>query len=240
MPIAACAVLWLALHAPAGEIVGRIAASVNDIAIPESEVQKAMVVSALAPEPNESDEAFRARVLDALIDQHLEYADAVRFGPPPPNATEIADAMKKLEDRMRAEGKDPRADYAKAGLTPEDVRASIDRQLVIQKYLRERFAPMAYSSEEQAREEYEKRFMPEMQTSGQPVPPFDEVAEAMRQRYSARAFDEEVAKWLKDLRQKSRISIYRIPPVIPIDRTPVVVSRAPTPAAAKGGAPPSP
>ena len=220
--------------------MGRIAASVNDIAIPESEVQKAMVVSALAPEPNESAEAFRARVLDALIDQHLEYEDAVRFGPPPPNATEIADAMKKLEDRMRAEGKDPRAEYAKAGLTPEDIRASIDRQLVIQKYLRERFAPMAYSNEEQAREEYEKRFVPETQASGQPVPSFDEVAEAMRQRYSARAFDDEVAKWLKDLRQKSRIAIYRIPPVIPTDRTPVVVLRAPTPAASKGTATPSP
>src|SRR5262245_17627441 len=238
--MAACAVLCLALHAPAEEIVGRIAASVNDIAIPESEVQKAMVVSALTPEPNESAEAFRARVLDALIDQHVQYQDAVRFGPPPPNATEIDDAMKKLEDRLRAEGKDPQAEYAKAGLTPEDVRASIERQLVIQRYLRERFAPMTYATEEQAREEYEKRFVPEMQASGQPLPPFDEVAEAMRQRYSARAFDEEVAKWLKDLRQKSRISIFRIPPIIPTDRTRVVVSSAPTPAPSKGTTTPSP
>ena len=238
--MAACAVLCLALHAPAEEIVGRIAASVNDIAIPESEVQKAMVVSALTPEPNESAETFRARVLDALIDQHLEYQDAVRFGPPPPNAAELDDAMKKLEDRLRAEGKDPQAEYAKAGLTPEDVRSSIERQLVIQKYLRERFAPMAFSNEEQAHEEYEKRFVPEIQASGQPVPTFEEVSEAMRQRYSARAFDEEVAKWLKDLRQKSRISIYRIPPVIPTDRPNVVVSRAPTPAASKGAATPSP
>src|SRR5262249_2393586 len=163
--------LCLALQAPAEEIVGRIAASVNDIAIPESEVQRAMVVSALLPEKNESSEAFRARVLDALIDQHLQYQDAVRFGPPPPNATE-------LEDRLRSEGKDPQAEYAKAGMTPEDVRASIERQLVIQKYLRERFAPMSFATEEQAREEYEKRFVPEMQASGQPVPPFDEVAEA--------------------------------------------------------------
>ena len=240
MRLAACAVLCFALHAPAEEIVGRIAASVNDIAITESEVQKAMVVSALTPEPGESPTAFRGRVLDALIDQYLEYEDAVRFGPPPPNATEIADAMKSLEDRLRADGKDPKTEYAKAGLTPEDVRASIERQLLIQKYLRERFAPMAYATEEQAREEYEKRFVPEMQASGQPVPSFEEVEDAMRQRYSARAFDEEVSKWLKDLRQKSRISIYRIPPVIPTDREHVVVSRAPTPGASKGTATPSP
>ena len=72
---------------PAGaEIVDRIAATVNDTAIPESEVRKAMVVSALLPQTGEGSEAFRARVLDALIDQHLEYEDALRFGPAPPDA----------------------------------------------------------------------------------------------------------------------------------------------------------
>jgi hypothetical protein len=222
--------LSLAVCAAAEETVDRIAAAVNDIAIPESEVRKAMVVSALTPEPEESPEVFRARVLDALIDQHIEYQDAARFGPPPPNAAEIAEAIKKLEDGLRAEGKDPQTEYAKAGLTPDDVRASIERQLVIQRYLRERFAPMAYANDEQAREEYEKRFVPEMQGAGKPFPPFEEAAEEMRRRSSARAFDEEVAKWLKDLRQKSRISIYRIPPLLPAERERVVVSRAPTPA----------
>ena len=33
-------------------------------------------------------------------------------------------------------------------------------------------------------------------------------------------FDEEVAKWLQDLRQKARVSIYRIPEPVPEDRTP--------------------
>ena len=57
-----------------------------------------MVVSALEPAPGESAEAFRARVLDALIDQHLEYQDASRFGPAPPDAAQIDEAMKKLSD----------------------------------------------------------------------------------------------------------------------------------------------
>ena len=37
-----------------GEIVDRIAATVNDTAIPESEVRKAMLVSALEQEPGEA------------------------------------------------------------------------------------------------------------------------------------------------------------------------------------------
>ncbi len=134
----------------------RIAATVNDTAIPESEVRKAMLVSALQPAPGESAEAFRSRVLDALIDQQLEYQDASRFGAAPPDAAQIAEAMKKLEDRLKAEGKDPQAEFARAGLTEEDVAASLERQLVIQRYLRERFAPIAYADEEQARAEYER------------------------------------------------------------------------------------
>ena len=193
------------------EIVDRIAAAVNDTAIPESEVRKAMVVSALTPEAGESTEAFRARVLDALIDQHLEYEDASRFGPSPPDAAQIEEAMTRLRDRLKAEGKDPAAEFAQAGLTTEEVRSSLERQLVIARYLRERFAPIAFADEQQAREEYEKRYVPERQAAGATAAPFESVADEMRKRSSERAFDEEVARWIKDLRQKSRVSIYRIP-----------------------------
>ena len=211
------------------DVVDRIAATVNDTAIPESEVRKAMVVSGLSPEPGEGPEAFRARILDALIDQHLEYEDASRFGPAPPDAAEIQTAMDRLRARLKEEGKDPEAEFTKAGMTPEDVRASIERQLVIARYLRERFAPIAYADEQQAREEYEQRFVPEEKAAGKEPSPFESVVEAMRQRSSERAFDQEVARWLRELRQKSRISIYRIPVAVPQDRPMIVLSTAPAP-----------
>jgi len=211
------------------EIVDRIAATVNDTAIPESEVRKAMVVSALSPEAGENPEAFRARVLDALIDQHLEYEDALRFGPAPPDAAEIERAFSRLRDRLKGEGKDPAAEFAKAGLTEEEVRSSLERQLVIARYLRERFAPIAFADEQQAREEYEKHYVPE-ETAEKRVPaPFETVAEEMRKRSSERAFDEEVARWLGDLRQKSRVSIYRLPEALPEGRTVVVLSTSAAP-----------
>jgi hypothetical protein len=210
-----------------GEIVDRIAASVNDTAIPESQVRKAIVVSALTPEAGEDAEAFRARVLEALIDQYLEYEDAVRFGPAAPDAAEIRTAMERLNEKLKAEGKDAEAEFARAGLTTDDVRALLERQLVISRYLRERFAPIAYADEAQAREEYEKVYLPEQKAAGAEVALFESVSEQMRQRSSERAFDEEVAKWLKDLRQKARIAVYRIPVVVPENRVRVLVSTAP-------------
>jgi hypothetical protein len=223
-------VLALLASPASAEIVDRIAATVNETAIPESEVRRAMVVSAMQPEAGESREAFRGRVIDALIDQHLEYEDAVRFGPAAPDAAEVSAALEKLGENLRREGKDPDTEFARAGMTVDDVRSALERQLIVAKYLKERFAPLAYADEAQAREEYEKRYGPERRAAGQPVEPFEAVAEQMRSRFSERAFDEEVAKWLSDLRQRSRISIYRLPVEIPRGRTPVVVSSAPEPA----------
>lgn len=215
--------------AAAAEVIDRVAATVNDTAIPESEVRRAMVVSDLSPRPEEDAEAFRGRVLDALIEEHLEYEDAVRFGPSSPNAFEIDQAMKNLQERLRSAGKDPDAEFAHAGMTIDQVRASIERQLVISNYLRERFSPIAYADEQDARDEYEKRYVPEEKAAGKTPAPYEKVADEMRRRYSERTFDEEVSKWLKQLRQKARVSIFRIPIVVPEDRTPVVLERA-TPA----------
>jgi hypothetical protein len=222
--------LCLTVTSASAEIVDRIAATVNDTAIPESEVRRAMVLSAMEPEAGESRDAFRSRVIDALIDQHLEYEDAVRFGPAAPDAADVSAAMEKLRANLKKQGKDPDAEFARSGMTAEDVRSALERQLVVARYLKERFAPLAYADEAQAKEEYEKRYVPERRAAGAPIEPFEDVADQMRSRYSERAFDEEVAKWLSDLRQRSRISIYRLPLEIPRDRTPVVVSSAPEPA----------
>jgi hypothetical protein len=217
-------IMLIAALALAAAVVDRIAATVNDVAIPESEVRKAMVVSRMRPEPGETREAFRARVLDELIDQHLQYEDAQRFGPAPPDAAEIEGAMRALEKTLRDEGKDPEGEFAKAGLTRDEVRASLERQLLIQRYLRERFTPVALADEERAREEYEKLYAPERRAAGLSVPPFEAVLEEVRKRAQSRAFEEEVEKWRRELREKARVGIYRIPVPVPTERRRVVLS----------------
>jgi parvulin-like peptidyl-prolyl isomerase len=221
---------WIALLAGAGlaalaaaAVVDRIAATVNDVAIPESEVRKAMVVSGLPREPGETNESYRARVLDALVDQHLQYEDAQRFGPAPPDAAEIEAAMKVLAERLRAEGKEPEAEFARAGLTREEVRASIERQLLIQRYLRERFTPIAIADETRAREEYDDVYAAERRAAGLAVPPFESVVEEMCKRAQDRVFAEEIEKWRKDLRVKARVAIYRIPVPVPAERERVIL-----------------
>lgn len=204
--------------------VDRIAATVNDVAIPESEVRRAMAVSALRPENGEVPDAYRARVLDALIDERLQYEDALRFGPAVPDAGEVDAEIQKLRDRLKKEGKNPDAEFAAAALTAGEVRAMVERQLVIRRYLQERFRPIAFADEDRAREEYEKFYAPERKTAGLSVPAFESVSEEMRTRSQQRVFNEEVEKWMKELREKARIAIYRTPVTPRPGRTPVFAS----------------
>jgi parvulin-like peptidyl-prolyl isomerase len=220
--------LLAVLLVPAAEqpvVVDRIAAVVDGVAIPETAVRRAMATSALQPEPGEKPEAFRARVLDALIDQRLEYEDAVRFGPAPPDAAEVSAAVQKLRARLKAEGKDPDAEFAAAGLSPEEVRGMVERQLIVERHLAERFRPLTVADEQGAREEYEKLYAPERRAANLPVPSFDAVADEMRLRAQQRAFAREVEKWLKELRQKARIEIFGLMPPYPEGATPVILSK---------------
>jgi hypothetical protein len=226
----------LAAAAPAtAALLDWVAASVNDVAIPESVVRRAMVLSGLPRASGETDAAFRGRVLEALIDQQLQYEEALRFGPEPPDAREIEEAMKKVSDRLREEGKEPAREFAAAGMTSDDVRASVERQLVVQRYLRERFRPGTLADEQRARVEYDERFAPERRAAGQAVPSFDEVAEQMRARARERSFDDEVEKWVKELRDKARIRIYPMPSASAAEPGPLVpLEQAPRPAPTAG------
>jgi parvulin-like peptidyl-prolyl isomerase len=204
-------------------IVDRIAATVDDEAITESDVRKAIATSPLRSAPDESPEAFRARVLDALIDQRLSYADALRFGPAAPDPAVVEEALARLKTRLKSEGKDPEKEFAAAGLTPEEVRASVERQLLIQRYLQERFRPVAFADDARAREEYEKFYVPEVRAVNRTPELFEKVEEEMRRRAQQRTFEEEVEKWMKELREKARIVIYKEPASIP-PRTPTPIS----------------
>jgi len=218
-------------ESPSAAVVDRIAATVDDIAITESAVRRAMATSALEPNPGEDAEAFRLRIIDAMIDQHLQYDDAVRFGPAPPDPADVTAAVERVRERLKAEGRDPDKEFAAAGLKPEELRAALERQLIVQRHLSERFRPLSIADTGRAREEYDQHYAPESRAAGRAPAPFESVTEVMRARSQQRVFDEEVEKWMRELRARSRIVIYRLAPPYPEGAKPVVLSTAPRPAA---------
>jgi hypothetical protein len=217
--------LLAAAMAAGPEIVDRIAATVDSEAIPESEVRKAMAVSALTPASGENAADFRSRVLDALIDQRLQFREALRFSPATPEPAQVDAAVARLRERLRSEGRDPATEFAAAGMNVDDVRAALERQIIVQNYLAERFRPIAVADEERGREEYDTHYIPERRAAGASPEPYEAIAEAMRGRSQQRMFDEEAAKWMKEIRQKAQVAIYRVDLPLP-EGVPVPVPEA--------------
>ena len=84
-------------------VVDRIAATVNDVAIPESEVRKAMIVAGLPRETGESDGAYRGRVLETVI---VPIPDGQAEPVPGGAAAEMREIFYQLDQVLAAAGAD--------------------------------------------------------------------------------------------------------------------------------------
>lgn len=203
----------------------RIVATVDERAITLTELDRAILTGALAKESGETDEQFRDRVLSEMIDEYLRYRDALRFLPAPPDPARVDAALEAVRSRLRAAGKDPEAEFRAAGMSDAEVRASLERQLVVTQYVRDRFAALAFVAPEDLDQEY-AAVAEEYRKTGRTPPPRAGLEEELRDRVRDRRTAEEVDKWTKDLREKARITRLG-PPEIDPSRKPTVISKAP-------------
>lgn len=203
----------------------RIIATVDERAITQTELDRAVLTGGIAKEPGETDAPYRDRVLSEMIDEYLRYRDALRFLPAPPDPARVDDAFEAVRARLRAAGKDPEAEFRAAGMSDGEVRASLERQLVVTQYVRDRFAALAFVSPDDLDQEY-AAVAEEYRKTGRTPPSRAALEEELRDRVRERRTAEEVEKWTKELREKARITRLG-PPVISPDRKPTVISKAP-------------
>ncbi len=138
---------------------------------PNRRCARTVLTAGLARSASETETQFRDRVLSAMIDDYLRYRDALRFAPSSPDAAAVDEALRKLRQRLQSEGKDPDREFREAGMTIEEVRASIEKQMVVSQYVRERFSALAFISPEDLQAEYDGPFSAEYRRAGRPVPP---------------------------------------------------------------------
>jgi hypothetical protein len=216
--------LFLALSA-GGATLDRIVATVDERAITLTELDRAVLTGALVREPGETEPHFRDRVLSEMIDEYLRYRDALRFLPAAPDPAKVDAAFDGLRERLKKEGRDPEAEFRAAGMSDAEVRASLERQLVVTQYVRDRFAALSFVSPEDIDAEY-AAVSDAYRRSGRTPPPREGLEEELRDRIRDRRTAEEIDKWTKDLREKARITLLA-PAAISPDRKPTVISRSP-------------
>lgn len=224
-PFLPIAIVLLAAAPGRAVLLDRIVATVDGRAITLSELDHAMVTGSLEKTAGETDDAFRERVLSEMVDEYLRYRDALRFSPAAPDPDAVDQALASLRDRLRKEGKDPDAEFRSAGLDEAQVRASLERQIVVTRYVRDRFSGLVFVSPEDLDQEYAE-VSREYEKTGRVAPPRDALEEELRSRVRDRRTSEEIDKWTKELREKARIT--RLAPAPkPAGGKPTILSKTP-------------
>lgn len=199
--------LLVFLSLPASAVtVDRIAAVIDRQVLTVSEVTQ-MVEIRFFPRASESEDDHRRDVLDALIAQALRFRDVERFGAQDIPRDTIEARLLEMQRRFASE-EEFLAALARAELTLDEVRALVKRQLQVEAYIQERFAPLVFVSPEEIEAYYRGPWATQRRARGLPMPPLDEVREEIRLAVRASRVQQEIARWTEQLRERANVDVY--------------------------------
>ncbi|HEY4565526.1 MAG TPA: hypothetical protein VIJ36_21300 [Thermoanaerobaculia bacterium] len=203
------------------ELQDRVLAVVDEDPVLASDVERVIRLGLDQPQPGETDERFRRRVLDDLIDERLRFHEVDRFNF---EQVPVSDIQKRVAE-IRARYPDE-ASFKKAlkdvGLDEKGLRQLVARQLLVLTYVDEQLGTNVFVEPDEINRYYRDVLTPEMRKRGQQPPPVDEVREDIRETLKQQKMTQEMTRLTRDLRNKANIVVYSgnqkpnqpLPPVV--------------------------
>jgi peptidyl-prolyl cis-trans isomerase SurA len=201
-------VLWLALGAllpgalARAELVDRIVAIIDREVVTLSEAEQA---SEIARARTGAAAAPLVSVVERLIESRLVEREVERFTGEPVSAELVDGALQEVRARFSSETAFLEM-LARNGLSEEELRATLRRQIGVAQYLEQRFRPLTFVTEEQIEIYYRDELLPSLQE--RPLPELSEVSESIRRILEERAFNARVEEWIDGLKGRARIRRY--------------------------------
>jgi hypothetical protein len=186
-------VLLLAVPIDAQQLLDRIVARVNGVAITLSEVNAAIELGTV-DRPEET-------AIAQMIDRTLVLGEVARFVPPDPTPAAIALEAESLKMRVGTRLPDV---MAATGIDDAEIREIARENLRIQAYLNQRFGATVQLTGEEVAQYY--RIHPEEFMRGGALMPFTEAEPVARERASAERRAVTVAQWMSDLRARADVT----------------------------------
>lgn len=205
-PLAAAALILLIAFPVAAVTVDRIAAVIDGQVLTVSEITQ-MVELRFFPRLGDSDDDYRREVLDALIAQALRYRDVERFGAQDIPRDTIEARLVEIRRRFASEA-DFNAALARTELTLDELRALIKRQLQVEAYIQERFAPLVFVTNEEIEDYYRGPWREQRRGRGLAVPPLSGVREEVRAALRLSRLQVEIDRWTSQLRARANVDVY--------------------------------
>ena len=210
-PILACTMMLLAiaLPAPAGDILDRIVATVNNYIILQSEWQDAVRSEAfVAGRPLDQLQATdRKAALDHLIDQELLREQMRSSGFPHASSEEVEKRIQEI--RKQYPGAESEAGWqaalARYGLSEDELKRRIALQVDIMGLVDARLRPNVVIDSKSIESYYNQELVPQLRQSGAQQVPLAEVTPKIKELLTQQKMNQMLVAWLQDLRSGSRI-----------------------------------
>ena len=192
-----------------GEIIDGIVATVNGVAILQSDVDEAARCEALLENrsPNAITPVERRAVLERLIDQELLRQQMANTFPPP-KPEEVAQRILQVRRQTGGAGSDEgwQTILKSYGLSEEQVAERIAAQMQIAAFVDLHLQGGMQVDRASVRVYYEQKLLPALRLRGaRSDPPLSEVSGQIEQILRQQREDELLTSWLGSLRQQSRI-----------------------------------
>jgi len=196
-----------ALPAQDRDPADRILAVVDDDPVLASEVDQVLLLGIIRQEPEENERAVRRRTLDFLIEERLRFHEVDRFGFAEVPVEVVDEEFDKLEQRLGGAERLAAA-IDELGLDEQGVRQVLARQVMVWVYVEERLGARIFVGLEDIRKYYDESLVPQLKERGDPVPPVEEVREAIRTLLREQRMNEELERWTTELLQLADIEDY--------------------------------
>jgi hypothetical protein len=186
-------------------VVDRIVARIEGDIILQSQVRELGAFQQLIEGHAEND----SQLLSELIEQWMVQTEASASHFPDPAQSEVDREL----SRLTASFASPEAYSAKLrelGLSADEVRQLLARQIYIERYLDYKFRPTVQIEPADIAAYYQKELLPELAKQNQTAPRQADVEEQIREVLVQRGISTLTAKWLDET--KSRLKIEQTPP----------------------------
>jgi len=191
--------LMVALPASA-VTVDRVAARIDQQVLTVSEINQMREVRFFPTDDPQ-------QILEALIAQALRFRDVERFGAQDIPKDSIETRLQEIQHRFPAAA-DFTTAVQHAELTMDEVRALVKRELQVEAYIQERFAPMIFVSNEDIEAMYNGAWAQQRRQRGLPIPALSEVSEEIRTLIRSRQLQQQIDKWTEQLRARANVDVY--------------------------------
>jgi parvulin-like peptidyl-prolyl isomerase len=183
-------------------VVDRIVARIEGDIILQSQVRELGAFQQLIEGRAESDDSL----LGELIEQWIVQTEATASHFPQPAQSEVDREMARLREQYADTAK-YESHLSELGLSADEVRQMLVRQIYVERYIDYRFRPSVQIQPADIEAYYNKELLPELAKKNQPAPARAAVEEQIREVLTQRGISDLTTKWLDDTKTKLKIEM---------------------------------